>query len=251
MKKVVLSFAVLFLSVWATNQALAQDIITRVSAFEANLVRNDIIPGYSYIDKVEIKFLGGQASPIIPVNKWYEVRVYRNESPSCASNSGGVLIGSHSFSTYSRLIRMYFTVDIIDQLESCPNSNNPCLVDPFNIFVEIVPLTQPGQSRHLMSGVTSHCFPIVATTATEGITAPAEGANIFTGGTFNLTWNPSFFGNASTVQIQVFSNGTLRFSGDVPNNGLYGSYQGPDGAMQVIVTGGGKTDTVNFDFTRD
>ncbi|OJJ19886.1 hypothetical protein BKI52_15510 [marine bacterium AO1-C] len=249
MKKVVLSFAVLFLSTWFTNQALGQDLITRVSAFETSLVRNNVVPGYSYIDKVEVKFLGGQSTPLVPQNKAYDVRVYRNENLSCTS--GGVLIGSYSFSTFSRLIRASFTIDVLDQLESCPNSNDPCPVVPFNIFVELVPLTQPGGPIHMVSGVNTNCFPIVPTTATEGITSPAEGANIFTGDTFNLTWNPSFFGNVSTVQIQVFSNGTLRFSGNVPNNGIYNSYQGPDGAIEIIITGGGQTDTVSFDFTRD
>ncbi|OJJ19888.1 hypothetical protein BKI52_15520 [marine bacterium AO1-C] len=242
--------SVLVLSAWTTNQAAAQ-VVTTVGTMESSLVYNNVVPDYTYIDKVNVSIRAWDANTILFFRaRYFQIRVYRVEDAPCPSTSGAVLIGSLSFNEIVR-INQTFTVDVLDQLAACPNSNDPCPVVPYNIFVELVPLTQPGQPRHVISGIQNNCIPVVLPTATEGITSPTEGANIFTGGTFDLRWNPSFFGNTSTVQIQVFSNGTLRFSGNVPNNGRYNSYQGPDGAMQVIVTGGGQTDTVNFDFTRD
>ena len=240
-------FTVLLISLWMPQQAEAQ-IFSRISSLQHSLVYNNTIPNHQYLDKVIVNIRAWDATPFINIYpRRMEVQVYRHDNSSCPTTSSGVLLGKTSFLSVDG-IRYSITVDFAEQLVSCPD---PCTVDPYSISVKVIALTEVNRPAHFLLGPNTLCAPVVLPPASEGITAPAEGANIFTGGSFNLTWNPSFFGSISTVQIQVFSNGTLRFSGDVPNNGLYSSYDGPDGTMQVIVTGGGKTDTVNFEYTRD
>ncbi|OJJ19887.1 hypothetical protein BKI52_15515 [marine bacterium AO1-C] len=255
MKKAVFVLSMLVLGTWATNQAVAQNLIsTGILQHQIEPEYTNVNPGFVFLDKVKVDLrVTDISAPYIPVQRWCEVRIYYNESTTCPSSpSRGVLIGKGSFMPrFRRTENHTLTIDVDNYLVSCPTS--ACPVVPFNISAEVVALTpiNPPGYRHRVVGQTQVCKQLVAASTTEGITSPTEGADIFTGGTFDLRWNPSFFNNVSTVQLQVFSNGTLRFSGNVPNNGQYSNYQGPDGSMQVIVTGGGQTDTVNFEFTQD